>query len=82
MGEGGPEAGGGEEPLGLTEGGAEGAREDTEGGDVLLELEDPDREGLCSDVEGGEVLFEFGRPVSETGDLGSKVGSQRGAGTA
>jgi hypothetical protein len=66
----------------LTEGGAEGAREDTEGGDVLLELEDPDREGLCSDVEGGEVLFEFGRPVSETGDLGSKVGSQRGAGTA
>ena len=68
--------------LGLTEGGSEGVREDTEGGEVLLEFGDSYRECLCAGIEGGEALFELGGAVSEAVDLRVEVGSQGGAGAA
>jgi hypothetical protein len=74
-GKGGFDVGEGEEPLGLTEGGAEGLREDAEGSEILLEFGDPYREGLRAGVKGGEVLFELGGAAGELGDLGEEVGA-------
>src|SRR3712207_3399697 len=81
-GEEGPEAGEGEDLLGLKEGGSESVCEDAEGGEVLVELRDPDRKGLCLGVEGGEALFEFGGAVGKPGDFRGEMHSQRGTGAA
>ena len=48
----------------------------------MLKFGDPDREGLRSGIESSEVLFEFGRAAGEPGDLGEKLGPQRGTGAA
>ena len=77
-----PEAGEGEDLLGLKERGSEGVCEDAEGGEVLLEFGDPDRKGLCLSVEGGDALFEFGGAAGEPGDFRGEMHSQRGTGAA
>ncbi len=66
-------AGGGEDPLGLAQRGAEGARKYPQDREVLLERRYADRQHLGAGGQRGDAPFELCRAVREPDDLGADL---------